>query len=145
MKFQEIPVEQFSVRVKSTESSSLDGLFARHAGPVPVARIEASETENSFDLALANSWAPVTPTKEADAGRLNRELSLGRAMLAQLSGAAPDGSVVRTTQMRSRPGSDHAIFPVDPVCPKVEGEQPGQEDCMPTSKPSPRDSIPVAL
>jgi hypothetical protein len=93
VKFQEIPVEQFAVRVKSADSSSLDGLLARRPGPVPVANVAASATENSFDLALADSWASVTPTKEADAVRLNRELSLGRAMLAQLSGAAPDGSV----------------------------------------------------
>ena len=93
MKFGEIPVEQFSVRVKSTDSFSLEGLFARHSGPVPVANVAASETENSFDLALADSWASVTPIKEANTVRLIRELSLGRAMLAQLSGAAPDGSV----------------------------------------------------
>lgn len=93
MKFQEIPVEQFSVRVKSSDSSSLGGLLSRHPGPVPVVRIEASETENVFQLALADSWASVTPTREADGGRLNRELSRGRATLAQLYGAAPDGSV----------------------------------------------------
>ncbi|WP_082563692.1 DEAD/DEAH box helicase [Nocardioides sp. Root140] len=92
MKFHEIPVEQLSLRVKSTDSS-LDGLFARHTRPVPVANVAASEAENSFDLALADSWVSVTPTTEADAVRLIRELSLGRAMLAQLSGAAPDGSV----------------------------------------------------
>lgn len=93
MKFQEIPVAKFSVRIKSTDGSSLDGLFARHSGPVPVGNVAASETEGSFDLALADSWVSVTPTKDIDAGRLIRELSIGRAMLAQLSDLAPDGSV----------------------------------------------------
>lgn len=93
MKFQEIPVAKFSVRIKSAEGLSLEGLFARHSGPVPVGNVAASETEGAFDLALADSWMSVTPTKDIDAGRLIRELSIGRAMLAQLSDLAPDGSV----------------------------------------------------
>jgi len=93
MKFRELPVDLFPVRVKSTDGSSLEGLFTHSATTVPVDKVAASETENSFDLALADSWVSVTPIREADAVRLVRELSIGRAMLAQLSDAAADGSV----------------------------------------------------
>ena len=58
-----------------------------------MANVAASETEGSFDLALADAWLSVSPTKEADAARLVRELSIGRAMLAELADLAADGSV----------------------------------------------------
>lgn len=93
MKLQDIPVQQFAVRVKDSDRGSLDHLFARFAGPVSVASVAASETEGSFDLALADAWLSVSPTKEADAARLVRELSIGRAMLAELADLAADGSV----------------------------------------------------
>ena len=68
------------------------------SSPAPQARSlwpmspPARQTD-SFDLALADAWLSVTPTKEADAARLIRELSIGRAMLAQLAELAADGSV----------------------------------------------------
>jgi hypothetical protein len=58
---------------------------------------------------------------------------------------APAGREVRTTQTRFLAGSAHAMVPVDPVCPKVAPEQPGQLNSIPTSNPSPRDSRPAAL
>ncbi len=93
MKLQEIPVEQFSVRVKGTDESSLDALFASSRTTVPVANVSGSDAENVFDLALADSWLSVTPIKDADVSRLIRELSIGRAMLAELAELAADGSV----------------------------------------------------
>ena len=93
MKLQDIPVQQFGVRVKSSDGGSLDHLFARFAGPVQVANVAASETDGSFDVALADAWLSVSPTKEADTSRLVRELSIGRAMLAELADLAADGSV----------------------------------------------------
>lgn len=50
-----------------------------------------------------------------------------------------------TTQIRSRAGSAHAIVPVEPVCPKVDVAQLAHTDSIPTSKPSPRDSMPAEL
>ena len=93
MKLQDIPVQQFAMRVKDSDGGSLDHLFARFAGPVPVANVAASETDGSFDVALADAWLSVSPTKEGDAARLVPELSMGRAMLAELADLAADGSV----------------------------------------------------
>ena len=93
MKFQELPVESFTARVKSVDGSSLAELFDRSVAAVPIAHVAASEASDSFDLALADSWVSVTPIGESDAVRLIRELSIGRAMLAQISDLATDGSV----------------------------------------------------
>lgn len=93
MKFQELPVEPFTVRVKSIDGSPLEELFADSAAVVAVAHVAASEAADSFDVALSESLVSVSPIREADGVRLIRELSIGRAMLAQLSDLAPDGSV----------------------------------------------------
>jgi AAA domain len=93
MKFLDIPVEPFSVRVKSTDGSSFEGRFAGSTPVLPVARIAPNEAPGTFDLALSDSIVSVASVSEADAQRLNSELSTGRAMLAQLSDLAQDGSV----------------------------------------------------
>src|SRR5262245_53622385 len=93
MKFQDIPAEPFSVRVKSTDGSSFEDRFAASTPVLPVARIVPNEAPGTFDLALSDSIVSVTSVSEADAQRLNSELSTGRAMLAQLSDLAQDGSV----------------------------------------------------
>jgi hypothetical protein len=93
MKFQDIPAELISVRLKSTDGSPFEGRFAGSTSALPVARVVPSEAPNTFDLVLSDSIMSVTPTSESDAQRLNKELSAGRAMLAQLSSLAPDGSV----------------------------------------------------
>ena len=89
MKFQDIPAEPLSVRIKRTDGSP----FAELTSALPVAHVVPNEAPNTFDLALSDSMVSVTPTNAADAQRLNRELSIGRAMLAQLSDLAGDGSV----------------------------------------------------
>jgi hypothetical protein len=93
MKFRDIPAQPLSVRVKSTDGSPFEDRFARSTSSLPVAHVVPNEAPNTFDLALSDSMVSVTPTNEADAQRLNRELSTGRAMLAQLSDPARDGSV----------------------------------------------------
>ena len=93
MKFQDIPAETLSVRVKAADGSSFDDRFTGTASALPVARVVPSETASTFDLTLSNAMASVIPVSEADAQRLNTELSTGRATLAQLSGLARDGSV----------------------------------------------------
>jgi AAA domain len=93
MKFQDIPTQPLSVRIKSTDGSSFEGRFAGSTSVLPVARIVPNVAPSTFDLALSDSIVSVTSVSEADAQRLNSELSTGRAMLAQLSDLAPDGSV----------------------------------------------------
>lgn len=93
MKFQDIPAELLSVRVKITDGSPFEGRFAGAAPSLPAAHVVPSGAPGTFDLALNDSMVSVAPTNEADAQRLNRELITGRAMLAQLSGLARDGSV----------------------------------------------------
>lgn len=93
MKFQDIPAETLSVRVRAADGSSFEDCFTGTASALPVARVVPSETTSTFDLTLSDAMASVTPVSEADAQRLNTELSTGRATLAWLSGLARDGSV----------------------------------------------------
>jgi AAA domain len=93
MKFHDIPAETLSVRVKAADGSSFEDRFTGMASVLPVARVVPSEIESTFDLTLSDAMASVAPVSEADAQRLNTELSAGRATLAQLSGLARDGSV----------------------------------------------------
>lgn len=93
MKFQDIPAETLSVRVKTADGSPFENRFTGPASALPVARVVPSEAASTFDLALSDSMVSVTPVSEANAQRLNNELSTGRATLAQLSGLARDGSV----------------------------------------------------
>lgn len=92
MKFRDVPGEAFAVRVKSADGSSFEHYFAGSTSAVPVARVVPSETPDVFDVALSNTLVSVTPTSDAGALRLNRELGAGRAVLAQLSEPASDGS-----------------------------------------------------
>lgn len=92
MKFQDLPVEIFSVRVASTDGSSLERHLAGSVS-VDVLQVLPSEVESVFELALRDSILSVTPTRQADSIRLIGELRLGRAQLARISNPAPDGSV----------------------------------------------------
>lgn len=92
MKFHDIPAASLSVRIKSTDGSSFEGRFPGSASALPVAHVIPNEAPNTFDLALNDSMVSVTTASEAAAQRLNRELSTGRAVLAQLSDPARDGS-----------------------------------------------------
>jgi hypothetical protein len=92
MKFHDIPAETFSVRVRSTDGTSFENHFAGSKSSVPVVRVMPSETPDVFELALSSTLVSVTPTIDSGAQRLNRELGAGRAVLAQLSELASDGS-----------------------------------------------------
>ena len=92
MRFDDIPVEIFSVRIKSTDGSSLGRYFSDASPSRSVALVVPSETTGSFDIAVDGSMVTVAPTTDAGARRLNGQLSAGRAMLAQLSDLAMDDS-----------------------------------------------------
>lgn len=92
MKFRDLPVAQFSVRVRSSDGSPLSNLFTHSETAASVTHVAASETDNTFNLIVNGAWASVTPMREADAVHLMRELAIGRAMLAELSATAADGS-----------------------------------------------------
>lgn len=92
MKFQELPVELFSIRVSSTDGSSLERHLAGRSS-VDVMQVMPSEEEGVFDLALRDSSVSITPSRQADSTRLTGELRVGRAQLAIISSPAADGSV----------------------------------------------------
>jgi superfamily I DNA/RNA helicase len=92
MKFQDLPVEILSIRVASTDGSSLERHLAGRAS-IDIIQVSPSEAEGIFDLALRDSMLSVTPTRQADSIRLTGEMRLGRAQLAQILNPASDGSV----------------------------------------------------
>lgn len=92
MKFHELPAEIFSIRVASTDGSSME----QHLAPqqfIDVIRVLSSEVAGVFDLVLCDSMLSVRPIRGADSIRLNQELTRGRSLLAQLSDPASDRSV----------------------------------------------------
>lgn len=93
MKFNEIPVVRFSIRVRPTDGSSFEKAFSGSRPSIPVVGVTPSASHNEFELALAESIVVIQPAVAPEAQRLNSELASGRAMLAQLSDIAPDGSV----------------------------------------------------
>jgi hypothetical protein len=92
MKFYDMPAEIFSIRVASTDGSSL-GRHLANAPSIDVIQVTPGEEESVFALALPDSVLSVRPTRGADGVRLGGELRFGRAQLAQLSNLASDGSV----------------------------------------------------
>lgn len=87
MKFQEIPTNILSVRIKRSdngEALSEQPIFSVDARPARA---------DEFEIRLENAVAIVRPVVAADIRRLNAELASGRALLAQLANPAADGSV----------------------------------------------------
>jgi len=92
MKFRDLPVVPLSVRVRSPDGSPLKNLFNHSETSAPVSYVAASEIDNAFNLVVNEAWTSVIPVREADTVQLIKELAIGRAMLAELSAAAADGS-----------------------------------------------------
>lgn len=88
MKFQDIPTEILSIRVKPA---------AKVAGALcaqPVFSVVASPTRaGEFEACLKDAHVFVKPVLNADIQRLNAELAMGHAMLAQLANPASDESI----------------------------------------------------
>ena len=88
MKFQEIPADIFTIRIKRTDNTT-DTLPEQ-----PVFSIESSPLRpEEFELRLKQALICVRTVHAIDTRRLNAELASGRAMLAQLVNFAADGSM----------------------------------------------------
>ena len=92
MRFQDVPVEHLSIRVKAVRGNSLEPLFAGISSKVAVIDIKPSEIPNVFNLFTSKLVIPVTPNVLALSQQLNSTLSTGRTILSQLSNLALDGS-----------------------------------------------------
>jgi len=88
MKFQDIPANILTVRVRRTDNISAA------LQEQPVFSVAVSRTRlNEFEIRLKDSLIPAKPVIDADIRRLNSELSSDRAILAQLINPAADGSI----------------------------------------------------
>lgn len=88
MKFQDIPANIISTRVKQTDD---DGKLLKEQ---PVFAVEYSRfSAEAFDIRIKDSMITVKPNAKADLIRINFELASGRSILAQLENPASDGSI----------------------------------------------------
>ena len=88
MKFQDLPADILSIRIKPTEPS------AAALGEEPVLSLEASPIHPGvFAIRLAQAVIDCRPVVKQEVQRLNAELASGRAILAQLANPAKDGSI----------------------------------------------------
>ena len=88
MNFQDLPADILTIRVKRTDNA--EAVLKTQ----PVFSVDASPTRpNEFEIRLEGSVVFVEPVADADARRLNSELSGGRAVLAQLANPAADESI----------------------------------------------------
>lgn len=86
MKFQDIPADILTLRVKPTGNA----VALREQ---PVLSVEADPSRpDQFDIRLKDALVSVRPVADNDVRRLNAELASGRALLAQLDNPAADGS-----------------------------------------------------
>jgi len=89
MNFQDIPADILTIRIKHTESAAALSLQEQ-----PVFSVESSPTRpGEFEIRLRDCIVSAQPVAAADIRRLDLELASGRAILAQLSNPAADGSI----------------------------------------------------
>lgn len=87
MKFQDIPADILTLRIKPTG----DDVAALREQPVLSVEADPSRPDE-FDIRLKDALVSVRPVADNDVRRLNAELASGRALLAQLVNPAADGS-----------------------------------------------------
>lgn len=88
MKFQDIPTDLVTIRVRCTEDRNT--LW----GEQPVRSLDAHpRRKDEFELFLHTGQVVARPVSNADIRRLQGELSSGRSMIAQLANPAKDGSL----------------------------------------------------
>lgn len=93
MKFADIPGTRFTLRVGTVDGTSIAALLDPKTLRTSVAAVEPQVAPGEFGLRLADSYVTVRAVEVGTAIDLNTELSLGRALLAQLSDLAPDDTV----------------------------------------------------
>lgn len=88
MKFEDIPAQIMSIRVKNTDSPQ------KNLDEQPIQSVFAYQSRpGNFEIHLKDGVAFVEPTVKADIRRLDNELSQGHSYLAQLTNPAVDGSI----------------------------------------------------
>lgn len=92
MKFSELPGTRVCFRVSERAGTSVWDHLEAGGQPLQVRHIEASTVPNTFDLHLVDRLVSVEPTSILSARSLTDELGFTRAMLAQVSSSANDGS-----------------------------------------------------
>ncbi|MFN4002080.1 DEAD/DEAH box helicase [Microcella sp.] len=93
MKFSQIPGGRFRLRISSASTESLASLLDPKADSRAVVAIDPAPLPGEFQLLLSDRLMPVRAIDIGAAMDFNAELTLGRALLAQLANPAPDGSV----------------------------------------------------
>lgn len=93
MRFAEIPGVRFRLRVGSGGLESLATLLDPKTSSRAVAAIDPAPLPGEFELHLSDRLLPVRAIDIDAAMDFNSELTLGRALLAQLANPAPDDSV----------------------------------------------------
>lgn len=94
MKFTDVPGETVSARIRRVDGGSFEQHFSNGTSSLPISHLLPSVTAGVFDLDLGKTMVGVTPINTQSVQVLNQALSHGRAMLAQLSDLAADGSAV---------------------------------------------------
>ena len=88
MKFQDIPAEILSIRIKSNDNA------AEALQEQPVFSVEANLMRpDEFEIRLSDAVINARPVVAADIRRLSSELASGRTILARLANPAKDGSI----------------------------------------------------
>ncbi len=89
MRFQDLPVPILSFRLRAKE----DIPYLEASKPLPVKRVKPSNVvSGEFDLFVNGSVIHAEPVDKATSSRLDSELALGRAHLAQIEPRCSDGS-----------------------------------------------------
>ena len=89
MKFQDLPVPILSFRLKSKE----DIPYLEASKPLPVKRVKPSDVVlGEFDIFTNDTVIHAEPVDKSTSSRLDSELALGRAHLAQIEPRCSDGS-----------------------------------------------------
>lgn len=93
MNFQDLPVPLLSLRVRSVNGYSFEHQLNNESESSLVAAITPSDVQGVFDLVMQETIVPVRPIEESRVRQLNHELTLGRALIAEITDVAADGSV----------------------------------------------------
>lgn len=88
MKFQDIPANILTIRIKRSDNTA-DALREQAVFSVDISLSRLNE----FEIRLKDTLVSVQTVAAIDTRRLNAELASGRAMLAQLINPAADGSI----------------------------------------------------
>jgi len=110
MKFDEIPGQTTSLRIRRVDGESLASMFPEQRGMLPVTGLSSSIRDGEFEMVVRGNLVTVTPTERAAAAALAQRLSIGSPLLAELGYLAPDDSALLTITFFSG-----AILPIGDI------------------------------